>query len=113
LTQEPSVSHFLGLEGETQSFSLQMPTRSTLIPVQKESVQADSTQNLFIEGDNLEVLKLLYKSYFGLVKLIYLDPLYNTGNDFVYPDNYSDPLDNYLQITDQRDFTGSLNSSPD
>jgi hypothetical protein len=57
----------------------------------QESVDFDSTQNLFIEGDNLEVLKLLYKPYFGRVKMIYIDPPYNTGNDFVYPDNYARP----------------------
>jgi adenine-specific DNA-methyltransferase len=93
---------------------LQTPSRATLKPAPKESVDFDSTQNLFIEGDNLEVLKLLYKPYFGRVKMIYIDPPYNTGNDFVYPDNYADPLDTYLKLTDQKDSEGNLlNSNPE
>lgn len=87
---------------------LQMPTRATLIPVRGESINFDTTQNAFIEGDNLEVLKLLYKSYFGRVKMIYIDPPYNTGNDFVYPDNFADPLDTYLRISGQRSTEGNL-----
>ena len=63
----------------------------------------DTTQNLMIEGDNLEVLKLLQKSYAGKVKLIYIDPPYNTGNDFVYPDNFQDNIRNYLELTGQVD----------
>ena len=61
----------------------------------------DTTQNLMIEGDNLEVLKLLQKSYAGKVKLIYIDPPYNTGKDFVYPDNFQDNIKNYLELTGQ------------
>ena len=61
----------------------------------------DTTRNLMIEGDNLEVLKLLQKSYAGKVKLIYIDPPYNTGKDFVYPDNFQDNISNYLQLTKQ------------
>ncbi len=89
---------------------LQMPTRATLIPCPQES-EFDATQHLFIEGDNLEVLKLLYKSYAGRVKMIYIDPPYNTGNDFVYPDNYFDPLATYLQLTGQQDAEGNLLTS--
>ena len=66
----------------------------------------ETTQNLMIEGDNLEVLKLLQKSYAGKVKLIYIDPPYNTGKDFIYPDNYKDGIKNYLQITGQADENG-------
>ncbi|PKV75888.1 site-specific DNA-methyltransferase [Pontibacter ramchanderi] len=73
----------------------------TLRPCPEESVNWDSTQNLYIEGDNLEVLKLLQKSYHGCVKMIYIDPPYNTGKDFVYKDNYKDNLKNYLEITEQ------------
>ena len=80
---------------------LQTPSRATLVPAHAESVNFDATENLFIEGDNLEVLKLLYKSYFGRVKMIDIDPPYNTGNDFVYPDNYADPLKTYLELTQQ------------
>jgi len=90
---------------------LQMPTRSTLVPDRDESVNFDTTQNIFIEGDNLEALKLLYKGYFGRVKMIYIDPPYNTGSDFIYPDNYSDPLDSYLKITCQKDSAGNLLTS--
>jgi len=64
-------------------------------------VDWDTTQNLMIEGDNLEVLKLLQKSYAGKVKLIYIDPPYNTGKDFVYPDNFQDNIKNYLELTGQ------------
>lgn len=93
---------------------LQTPCRATLIPAKDESVNFDSTEHLFIEGDNLEVLKLLYKSYFGRVKMIYIDPPYNTGNDFIYPDNYADPLDTYLKVTGQKDADGNmLTSNPE
>lgn len=90
---------------------LQTTSRGTLKPAKDESVNWDETQNLFIEGDNLEVLKLLYKSYFGRVKMIYIDPPYNTGNDFIYPDNYADPLDTYLRISGQKDENGNLLTS--
>jgi len=90
---------------------LQTPSRATLVPVEKESVNFDTTQHLFIEGDNLEVLKLLYKPYFGRVKMIYIDPPYNTGNDFIYPDNFADPLDTYLKLTGQKTAEGNLLTS--
>ncbi len=90
---------------------LQTPSRATLVPARAESVNFDATENIFIEGDNLEVLKLLYKAYFGRVKMIGIDPPYNTGNDFVYPDNYADPLDMYLKITGQKDSAGNLLTS--
>jgi len=77
------------------------PSRGTLRPCPQDSVDWDTTQNLMIEGDNLEVLKLLQKSYAGKVKLIYIDPPYNTGNDFVYPDNFKDSIKNYLELTGQ------------
>lgn len=90
---------------------LQTPSKATLKPERSESVDFDNSQNLFIEGDNLEVLKLLRKSYSGQVKMIYIDPPYNTGNDFIYPDNYTDPLDNYLELTGQKDSEGNLQTS--
>lgn len=77
------------------------PSTGTLLPCPEESVDWDTTQNLMIEGDNLEVLKLLQKSYAGKVKLIYIDPPYNTGNDFIYPDDFSDNIANYLELTAQ------------
>ena len=79
------------------------PSTGTLRPCPEESVDWDTTQNLMIEGDNLEVLKLLQKSYAGKVKLIYIDPPYNTGKDFIYPDNYRDNIRNYLEVTGQTD----------
>ena len=66
--------------------------------MREESVNFDTTENLIIEGDNLEVLKLLQKSYFGKVKMIYIDPPYNTGNEFIYPDNYREGLQEYLKF---------------
>lgn len=83
------------------------PSTGTLLPCPDESVDWDTTQNLMIEGDNLEVLKLLQKSYAGKIDMIYIDPPYNKGKDFVYPDNFSDNLKNYLQYTDQIDSEGT------
>ncbi|WP_260469670.1 site-specific DNA-methyltransferase [Ectopseudomonas oleovorans] len=77
------------------------PSTGTLLPCPDESVDWDTTQNLMIEGDNLEVLKLLQKSYASKVKLIYIDPPYNTGDDFVYPDNFEDSISSYLELTGQ------------
>jgi adenine-specific DNA-methyltransferase len=84
----------------------QTPSTGTLRPCKDESVDWDSTQNLFIEGDNLEVLKLLQKSYHKKVKMIYIDPPYNTGNDFVYKDHFRDNIKNYKEITGQVDAGG-------
>lgn len=92
------------------------PSTGTLRPCKEESVDWDTTQNLYIEGDNLEVLKLLQKSYVNEVKMIYIDPPYNTGKDFVYKDDYKDNLKNYQQITGQVDSEGnkmSTNSESD
>ena len=87
------------------------PSTGTLRPCPEESVDWDTTQNLMIEGDNLEALKLLQKSYAGKVKLIYIDPPYNTGKDFVYSDDYRDGIKNYLEITGQVDGNGQKLSS--
>tara|TARA_R110001583_G_scaffold122072_1_gene273333 strand:+ start:17549 stop:19516 length:1968 start_codon:yes stop_codon:yes gene_type:complete len=84
----------------------QTPSTGTLRPCEEESKNWDTTQNLFIEGDNLEALKLLQKSYHKQVKMIYIDPPYNTGNEFIYPDNYKDNLDTYLEYTGQKDSEG-------
>ena len=85
---------------------IQQPSLGTLLPDRKESVEFDATENLIIEGDNLEVLKLLQKSYLGKVKMIYIDPPYNTGNDLIYPDDYSESLQTYLEYTGQVDSEG-------
>ena len=87
------------------------PSTGTLRPCPEDSVDWDTTQNLMIEGDNLEVLKLLQKSYAGKVKLIYIDPPYNTGKDFVYPDNFQDNIKNYLELTGQTGEGGKKLSS--
>src|SRR5574344_2007489 len=79
----------------------QKRSTGTLRPCQKDSKDWDKTENVYIEGDNLEVLKLLQKSYHGSIKMIYIDPPYNTGKDFVYKDNYRDNMANYLELTGQ------------
>ncbi len=86
--------------------TIQQPSMGTLRPCPEESVNWDTTENLIIEGDNLEVLKLLQKSYLGKVKMIYIDPPYNTGNDFIYPDDYTESLQTYLEYTGQVDAHG-------
>ena len=80
----------------------QTPSTGTLIPCKEKSVDFDNTQNIYIEGDNVEALKLLQKTYFGKIKMIYIDPPYNTGNDFVYHDDYKDSIENYKKITGQQ-----------
>lgn len=89
------------------------PSTGTLLPCPDESLDWDTTQNLMIEGDNLEVLKLLQKSYAGKVKLIYIDPPYNTGKDFVYPDNFQDNIKNYLELTGQAVGGAKISSNTD
>ena len=97
----------LSWPGKADCFkTIQMPSLGTLRPCPEESVSFDTTENLIIEGDNLEVLKLLQKSYLGQVKMIYIDPPYNTGNDFIYPDNYTESLQTYLEYTGQVDAEG-------
>ncbi|EHM3054527.1 site-specific DNA-methyltransferase [Enterococcus faecium] len=94
--------------GKKQAMQLaQQPTVATLKPNKAKSKNWDETQNLYIEGDNLEVLKILQKSYANKVKLIYLDPPYNTGSDFVYQDSFSDSIKNYLEVTGQVDEDGT------
>jgi len=85
---------------------IQAPSVGTLKPCPEESVDWDTTQNVFIEGDNLEVLKLLQKAYFGKIDMIYIDPPYNTGKEFIYPDKYAETLDTYLRYTGQVDERG-------
>ncbi|MDA8377767.1 MAG: site-specific DNA-methyltransferase [Planctomycetia bacterium] len=102
----------LNWPGKSACFkAIQTPSMGTLLPAPEESVNFDTTENLIIEGDNLEVLKLLQKSYIGKVKMIYIDPPYNTGNDFIYPDNYSESLQTYLDYTGQTGEEGKRFSS--
>jgi Adenine specific DNA methylase Mod len=88
--------------GKSECFKIiQQPSVGTLKSCREESVNFDETENLFIEGDNLEVLKILQKPYYGKIKMIYIDPPYNTGKEFIYPDRYSETLDTYLAYTGQ------------
>ena len=101
--------------GKQDAFrAIQTPSAASLAPAPEESVSWESTQHLFIEGENLEVLKLLYKSYYGRVKMIYIDPPYNTGHDFIYRDDYRQPRRAYLEKTGQIDAAGNvLTSNPE
>ena len=102
--------YVLNWAGKSDAFKvLQTPTTKTLVPSKEESVNFDETENIFIEGENLEVLKVLQKSYFGKVKMIYIDPPYNTGNDsFIYPDKFSETKDEYQKRVGDKDEEGYL-----
>jgi len=102
--------YVLNWAGKSEAFKvLQAPTTKTLVPDKKESVNFDKTENIFIEGENLEVLKVLQKSYFGKVKMIYIDPPYNTGNDsFIYPDKFSETKAEYEKRVGDKDEEGYL-----
>lgn len=102
----------LGWAGKAEAFqNVRAPSVGTLLPMPGDSVNWDSTENLIIEGDNLEVLKLLQKPYHGRVKMIYIDPPYNTGNDFIYRDNYRQSLNDYLRFSGQLGEDGSAQST--
>jgi len=90
---------------------IRKPAWGTLVPSKEESINFEDTENLYIEGENLEVLKLLYKTYHGRVKMIYIDPPYNKDKDFVYSDRWSDSKEAYLQLTGQKDKEGNLTST--
>jgi adenine-specific DNA-methyltransferase len=93
--------------------NIQTPTHGTLVPQKDESINFDGTENIFIEGENLEVLKLLQKTYSNKINIIYIDPPYNTGKDFIYKDDFSNNLDNYLKQTGQKKEEIKLNSNPE
>ncbi len=93
--------------------NIQTPTHGTLIPEKDESINFDDTENIFIEGENLEVLKLLQKSYYNKIKMIYIDPPYNTGNDFIYKDDFKNSLDSYLEQTGQKKEGVKLVTNPE
>jgi adenine-specific DNA-methyltransferase len=98
LFEKRRESYGMDWSGKKKALQLiQSPSFATLKPCREESVNFDTTENLFIEGDNLEVLKLLQKSYYGKIKMIYIDPPYNTGKEFIYPDNYTESLETYLE----------------
>ncbi len=102
--------YVLNWAGKSEAFKvLQTPTTKTLVPAKDESVNFDDTEHIFIEGENLEVLKVLQKSYFGKVKMIYIDPPYNTGNDsFIYPDKFSETKANYEKRVGDKDEEGYM-----
>jgi adenine-specific DNA-methyltransferase len=102
--------YVLNWAGKSDAFKiLQSPTTATLTPAKEESVNFDDTGHIFIEGENLEVLKVLQKSYYGKVKMIYIDPPYNTGNDhFIYPDRFSESKEDYLKRVGEKDEEGYL-----
>lgn len=108
--ESPEAEHFgLFWPGKREARRLAtLPSKGTLVPAAGEGVDEDKTRNIFIEGENLEVLKLLQKSYAGRIKMIYIDPPYNTGNDFVYKDDFKEPLEEYLRRTGQADENGKL-----
>lgn len=100
----------LNWAGKSDAFRvMQEPSSATLIPCREESVDFDNTQNIFIEGENMEVLKVLQKSYFGRVKMIYIDPPYNTGSDsFIYPDRFSETREEYMRRVGDKDDEGYM-----
>ena len=112
MVDEREEKYGLNWHGKRRARQLALTlSTGTLRPCPEDSVDWDTTQNLMIEGDNLEVLKILQKSYAGKVKLIYIDPPYNTGKDFVYPDNFQDNIKNYLELTGQTGDGGKKLSS--
>ena len=102
--------YVLNWAGKSNAFrEIQMPTTKTLAPCKKESVDWDHTEHIFIEGENLDVLRTLQKSYYNKVKMIYIDPPYNTGNDsFIYPDNFSETKEEYLKRVGDKDEEGYM-----
>jgi adenine-specific DNA-methyltransferase len=102
--------YVLNWAGKSDAFrSLQSPSTDTLVPCREESVNFETTGNIFIEGENLEVLKVLQKAYFGKIKMIYVDPPYNTGNDnFIYPDKFAESREEYLSRIGDKDETGLM-----
>lgn len=102
--------YVLNWAGKSDAFRvLQAPSTRTLIPAKEESINFDETENIFIEGENLEVLKILQKSYFGKIKMIYIDPPYNTGNDsFIYPDKFSETKEEYQKRVGDKDEEGYM-----
>lgn len=102
--------YVLNWAGKSEAFKvLQATTTKTLVPAKDESVNFDETEHIFIEGENLEVLKVLQKSYFGKVKMIYIDPPYNTGNDsFIYPDKFSETKADYEKRVGDKDEEGYM-----
>lgn len=108
IVEGPQERYHLNWPGKREALlTANAPIAKTLRPVRAESVDFDTTKNLFIEGDNLDALKLLQETYLGKVKMIYIDPPYNTGNDFVYEDDFAEDAERYLQRSNQQDEEGN------
>lgn len=108
LVEGPQERYHLNWPGKREALlTANAPIAKTLRPSQEESVEFESTKNLFIEGDNLDALKLLQEAYLGKVKMIYIDPPYNTGNDFIYEDDFAEDLTSFLKKSNQRDDVGN------
>lgn len=115
IVEGPQERYRLDWPGKREAMlTANAPIAKTLRPARDESVNFDETENLFIEGDNLDALKLLQETYLGKVKMIYIDPPYNTGNDFVYKDDFAESTEEFLQRSNQKDEKGNrLLSNPD
>lgn len=108
IVEGPQERYHLNWPGKREALlTANAPIAKTLRPVRAESVDFDTTKNLFIEGDNLDALKLLQETYLGKVKMIYIDPPYNTGNDFIYEDDFAEDADEYLIRSNQKDADGN------
>ncbi|MFM2031381.1 MAG: hypothetical protein RLZZ297_146, partial [Chloroflexota bacterium] len=107
IVEGPAERYTLNWPGKREAIlTANAPITKTLRPVRSQSVDFDTTQNVFIEGDNLDVLKLLQETYLGKIKLIYIDPPYNTGNDFIYRDDFAASTKHYLKDSGQTDDVG-------
>lgn len=115
IVEGPKERYTLNWPGKRDALlTANAPIAKTLRPCREESVDFDNTENLFIEGDNLDALKLLQETYLGKVKMIYIDPPYNTGNDFIYADNFAESTEEYLLESSQKDEEGNhLIANPD
>jgi adenine-specific DNA-methyltransferase len=108
IVEGPQERYRLDWPGKREALALaNAPIAKTLRPCREESVDFDTTKNLFIEGDNLEALKLLQENYLGKIKMIYIDPPYNTGNDFVYDDDFAESSAAFLERSNQKDEEGN------
>lgn len=108
IVEGPQERYQLNWPGKREALlTANAPIAKTLRPCREDSVNFDTTKNLFIEGDNLDALKLLQETYLGKVKMIHIDPPYNTGNDFIYEDDFADDVDSYVKRTNQVDDEGN------
>ncbi|MFA6931951.1 MAG: site-specific DNA-methyltransferase, partial [Lentisphaeria bacterium] len=108
IVEGPQERYHLNWPGKREALlTANAPIAKTLRPCREESVDFDSTKNLFIEGDNLDALKLLQETYLGKVKMIYIDPPYNTGNDFIYEDDFAENTEDFLKRSNQKDEEGN------